>query len=117
MHVVERHPTGTPTSPFHSNADSDDEPTSSAGNLSPRLGNDSSGGEDRSSLSNDLSDDESLEEGFDIDIAKHQREIALEYYEKRHAIGAETAKAMDARALDDHPRQESVSPTNCQAFV
>lgn len=118
MRVVERRPTASPTSSFHNDADSDDESTSSAGHHSQCLENDSSGEEDRSPSSNNgLSDDELLEEGFDYDVARHHREIALEYHEKRHAIGVETAKAMDAHTPDDPDRQETVSRTNYHAFA
>lgn len=119
MHVVERRPTTTPPSPSpsHDDADSDDE-SPSAGTISPHGENDSFNGEDRSSSSdNDLSDDEPLEEGFDYDAARHHREIALEYHKKRHAIGAEAAKALAAHDLDDDEQQESVSYESCHAFI
>ncbi|KAH0830641.1 hypothetical protein J3R83DRAFT_2096 [Lanmaoa asiatica] len=107
MRVVERHPTATPTSPFH-NADSDDESNSSAEHHSPCMENDSADEEDRSSSSsNDLSDDEPLEEGFDYDTARHHREIALEYHKKRNAIGAEAARAMAAHTLDDYEEHDA----------
>lgn len=118
MHVVERRPTGTPTSPSHNDADSDDESTSSAGHLSPHAENDSLDEEvGPSSSDNDLLDDESIEEGFDYDTVQHHREIAMEYHKKRHAIGVETAKVMAAHTLDDHEQRETVSHTNSHAFT
>jgi hypothetical protein len=51
--------------------------------------------------SDDESDDGLLEEEFDWDSAQHHREIALEYYKKRHAIGAEAAQAMASHTHDD----------------
>ncbi|KAF8559653.1 hypothetical protein OG21DRAFT_1600308 [Imleria badia] len=107
MHVVERRPTATPPSPFHNDADSDDE-SPSAGYLSPQTEHDSSDGGDRpSSSDDDLSDDEPLEDGFDYDAAQHHREIALEYHKKRHAIGAETARAMAEHTLYDYEEHET----------
>ncbi|KAG9318561.1 Alg9-like mannosyltransferase family-domain-containing protein [Chiua virens] len=105
MRVVERHPAGTPTPPFHVDADSDDESVSTE---SPYRSQDKSSGEEttNSSSSNDLSDDEPLEEEFDYDIAQHHREIALEYHRKRNAIGSEAAKAMNAVTLDDDYEQQ-----------
>ena len=118
MHVVERHPTAAPVPPFHNDADSDDESTSSTGNPSPHTGNDSPEEEARSSSgdsANDLSDDEPLEEEFDYDSAQHHREIALEYHKKRRAIGADTAKVMGAHTLDDYEQHEVVSHSNRHA--
>lgn len=110
MRVVERCPVATPTTSSHSDVDSDDESTTSAAHLSPHLEDDASGEEDKSQSSNDiLSDGPPLEEGFDYDMAQHHREIALEYHKKRHAIGAETAKALATHVSDDHDQQEIVS--------
>lgn len=118
IRVVERRPTATPASPFHNDTDSDDESTSSPEHLSSCMENDSSDDEDRSSSSNNgLLDDEPLEEGFDYDSAQHHREIALEYHEKRHAIGAETARAMAAHTLDDYERDEIVGHANFYIFI
>lgn len=118
MHVMERRPAATPNPSFHDDADSDDESISSAGHISSHPENDHSIEDDRSSSSNNnLSDDELLEEGFDYDAAQHHREIALEYHEKRRAIGAEAAKAMGSLTFDDHDQQETVSYTNYHAFV
>lgn len=61
------------------------------------------------------SDDESneglLEEEFDWDSAQHQREVALEYYKKRHVIGAEAARAMTSHTHDDEEwNQGDITP-------
>lgn len=108
MHVVERRPTATPTSSLHNYADSDDE-SPSTGDLSLHAENDLSHEDKYSSSDDDLLDDEPLEEEFDYDAAQHHREIALEYYKKRHAIGAETANVMAAYTDDGHEHHETVS--------
>ena len=116
-HVVERRPTATPATPFHNDADSDDESPSTE-YLSPHTEHDSSDGEDRpSSCDTDLSDDEPLEERFDYDAAQHYREISLEYRKKRHAIGAETTRAMTAHTHDDYEKHETVSHPSRRAFT
>ncbi len=45
-------------------------------------------------------DSQGSEDGFDIDAMQHQREIALAYFEKRDAIGADAAHAMSAHFHD-----------------
>jgi hypothetical protein len=47
------------------------------------------------------------EDGFDIDSIQHQREIALAYFEKRNAIGADAARAMSAHSHDDWEQEAS----------
>lgn len=47
-----------------------------------------------------------LEEEYDLDLARHQREITLQYYEKRLAIGAETRQAMSAHSHEGDWDQE-----------
>ncbi|KIJ10481.1 hypothetical protein PAXINDRAFT_101981 [Paxillus involutus ATCC 200175] len=114
MHVVERRPMAAPSpSNFHENADSDDESPAASEHSSPRMENtapgeeeEETGPEQASSSDEESSDEEPLEEEFDWDSAQHHREIALEYYRKRHAIGAETAKAMAAHSLDDNVHDE-----------
>ncbi|KAI0064446.1 hypothetical protein BV25DRAFT_237405 [Artomyces pyxidatus] len=46
----------------------------------------------------DIPEDPVLEDEYDFDTASHQREIALAYYEKRDAIGKDTARAMSAHS-------------------
>ena len=46
--------------------------------------------------------------GEDFDYARHQREIALEYYEKRKTIGAEVNSAMRAHSHDDEDWNQAV---------
>ncbi|KAI0261378.1 hypothetical protein BC834DRAFT_1028256 [Gloeopeniophorella convolvens] len=67
--------------------------------------------------SDDEDEDEPAEEplsdaDFDIDATQHQREIALAYFEKRNAIGADAARAMSAHshelAGEDEWDQEEV---------
>ncbi|KAF7793154.1 hypothetical protein EIP86_004263 [Pleurotus ostreatoroseus] len=116
MHVIERHPRAmrSPEPPAQ-DGDSDDE--SAAGSLAAA---DSEDGEiicpdfdsaDEDHIGPPTSDPESEDGlhgdehdewgGDDFDYAQHQREIALEYYEKRRAIGAETAGAMRAHTHDE----------------
>jgi hypothetical protein len=45
-------------------------------------------------------DSQGSEDGFDIDAVQHQREIALAYFEKRNAVGADAARAMSAHSHD-----------------
>jgi hypothetical protein len=59
--------------------------------------------------SDDESDEGLLEEEFDWDSAQHHREVALEYYKKRHAIGAEAARAMTSHTHDGEEWNQSVS--------
>ncbi|KAJ3517398.1 hypothetical protein NLJ89_g518 [Agrocybe chaxingu] len=97
MTVVERYPTEQPP----------------AKNISPppRPLNDS---DDESNPDPD-SDTEEEEEAVletdevDIDFARHQREIALEYYKKRNAIGQEAATAMKNHSHDAYgPMQHDI---------
>ncbi|KAF8844879.1 hypothetical protein BDN67DRAFT_1065675 [Paxillus ammoniavirescens] len=114
MHVVERRPTAAASpSNFHEIADSDDESPAASEHSSPGMENsapdeeeEETGFEQASSSDEESSDEEPLEEEFDWDSAQHHREIALEYYRKRHAIGAETAKAMAAHSHDDNVHDE-----------
>ncbi|KAF9246444.1 hypothetical protein BU15DRAFT_70532 [Melanogaster broomeanus] len=109
MNVVERRPTGALTRPIVQNcADSDDESPLPSEHSSLRMENVAPDEEEEdtmfeqiSSSNDESSDEEPMEEEFDWDSAQHHREIALEYYQKRHAIGAETAKAMAAHSHDE----------------
>jgi hypothetical protein len=56
----------------------------------------SEGGEDEDGHD----DSQGSEDGFDIDAVQHQREIALAYFEKRNAVGADAARAMSAHSHD-----------------
>ncbi|KIL00916.1 glycosyltransferase family 22 protein [Paxillus rubicundulus Ve08.2h10] len=119
MHVVERRPTAAPFPPnLHGYADSDDESPAASEYSSPwtekTAPDEETGSQQVSSSDEESSDEEPLEEEFDWDSAQHHREIALEYYRKRHAIGAETAKAMAAHDCDDnvHDELELVGQSN-----
>ncbi|KAK0228822.1 hypothetical protein IW262DRAFT_1353240 [Armillaria fumosa] len=95
MSVIERAPgqSNPPPEPPQSLADSDDEsePPPSEG----------------SSSSDDPSDgDEEVEEGFDMDCAQHQREIALEYHKKRQTIGRDVSLAMRSHTHEEDEDQE-----------
>ncbi|KAJ3558498.1 hypothetical protein NM688_g892 [Phlebia brevispora] len=119
MHVVERQPRRlrSPEPPAQE-GDSDDESATGSlaaadsedgdvihsdhlesddeGNHSP-LDSDEDGSEDG------LPEDQKHEDwgGEDFDYAQHQREIALEYYEKRKAISTEVSAAMRAHTHDN----------------
>lgn len=84
-------------------ADSDDEsnppsPTDSDEETMPGIG---AGASDSPSSDDDVDlDTEDGEEEFDIDTARHHREIALEYYNKRNIIGKDAAAAMMSHSHD-----------------
>ncbi len=90
MSVVERAPgqSNPPPEPPQILADSDDE-------SEPPL---SEGG---SSSDNPSDGDEEVEEGFDMDYALHQREIALEYHKKRQTIGRDVSLAMRSHTHEE----------------
>ena len=76
--------------PTHVPADSDDEsnpssPTNSDEETIPGVG---------VSVSRHSDEDEEEEEEFDLDTARHHREIALDYYNKRNIIRKDAATAM-----------------------
>ena len=109
--VVERFPVSfQPSSETLTGSDSDDEPFSTSS---------LAGGEYRntphesrtldSDTDNDESDEDVLEEEYDWDSAHHHREVALEYYKKRHAIGTETARAMTSHTHDEEGWSQAVS--------
>ncbi|KAG6807164.1 hypothetical protein H0H87_001796, partial [Tephrocybe sp. NHM501043] len=80
--VVERFPTAPPRSTQLLEPDSDDD-----SDPEPLLDE------------NEKSDSEAtLEEEFDVDFAQHQREIALQYHEKRDKIGAAALAALTAHS-------------------
>ncbi|KAG2349534.1 hypothetical protein BDR05DRAFT_994557 [Suillus weaverae] len=104
MHVVERHPASyQPSSELQPEGDSDDEPLSMTSSTpdEDEVGNIPHESYTSDSDDDDESDEGLLEEEFDWDSAQHHREVALEYYKKRHAIGAEAAQAMTSHTHDD----------------
>jgi hypothetical protein len=103
--VVERHPASYKPL-LEPEGDSDDEDRNTLGN-SRAL--DSDADED----DEDESDEGVLEEEYDWDSAHHHREVALEYYKKRHVIGAEAAQAMTSHTHDDDEWNQAVS----QSFI
>ncbi|KAJ3576873.1 hypothetical protein NP233_g104 [Leucocoprinus birnbaumii] len=116
LNVIERKPAGqasATTTPNHSirfsssAKDSDDESEAEDNNQNPPSDNDQS---DDEVQEEDLPDSEEedggeveLENEYDLDYAQHQREIALEYYNKRNTIGQDAAKAMM-----DHSHEEEL---------
>ncbi|KAK0503565.1 hypothetical protein EDD18DRAFT_636560 [Armillaria luteobubalina] len=98
MSVVERAPgqSNLLPEPPQSLADSDDESESPP----------SEGG---SSSDNPSDGDEKVEEGFDMDYAQHQREIALEYHKKRQTIGRDVSLAMRSHTHEEDEDQEQPS--------
>ncbi|KAG1762488.1 hypothetical protein EDD22DRAFT_891753 [Suillus occidentalis] len=113
MHVVERHPASHQSlSRFQPEGDSDDEPLSTTSSTPSKVGN-----MPHKFYASDSDDDESdeglLEEEFDWDSAQHHREVALEYYKKRHVIGAEAARAMTSHTHDDEEwNQSDITPNH-----
>ena len=115
--VVERHPASyKPSSEPLPEDDSDDEPLSTSSlahdeyrNMPHESRTFDSDADDDDDDNNNESDEDLLEEEYDWDSAQHHREIALEYYKKRHVIGAETARAMTSHTHDDEEWNEGVS--------
>ncbi|KAG0705080.1 hypothetical protein DFH29DRAFT_908720 [Suillus ampliporus] len=111
MHVVERHPASyKPLSEPQSEGDSDDEPLSTTSSAPNEVGNMLYESHTSGSDDDDGSDEGLLEEEYDWDSAQHQREVALAYYKKRHAIGAEAAQAMTSHTHDDEEWNEGDIP-------
>ena len=123
MHVVERHPSGL-RSPGPPARDSDDESdpesygTQDTDNdedhdqynpvvsdeeapLSRRMHSPPPGSVDSDEEEHSVDEEPSEWNDEDFDTARHQREVALEYYEKRKTVGAEVASAMRAHNHDD----------------
>ena len=112
MSVVERFPSGPSTLPPNSPhpqkkfADSDDE-------SDPAPESDSS-----DTAAEDEDDSESIvveQDEVDLDFAQHQRQIALEYHEKRSKFGQEAAEAiMNPSYTDDSPlvKKQQYFPLN-----
>lgn len=99
MSVVERFPSGPPTLPNSPHprqkfADSDDE-------SDPAPESDSS---DTAAGDEDNSESIVEQDEVDLDFAQHQRQIALEYYQKRSRFGQDAAEAiMNPSYADDAP--------------
>ncbi|KII89150.1 hypothetical protein PLICRDRAFT_53615 [Plicaturopsis crispa FD-325 SS-3] len=107
MDVVERTPAPLSTEqPFIENRDSDDEsapgsPVPADSDEGEAIHSDLDEDEPHNHVPNsesdgdeDTEDEQILEEEFDLDTAQHQREIALEYYNKRSTVGSDASKAM-----------------------
>jgi hypothetical protein len=111
MSVVERFPSGPPTLPSSPHprqkfADSDDE-------SDPATESDSS-----DTAAGDEDDSESIvveQDEVDFDFAQHQRQITLEYHEKRNRFGQDAAEAiMNPSYTDDAHlvKKQQYSPFN-----
>ncbi|KAI6099925.1 hypothetical protein EDD16DRAFT_1657697 [Pisolithus croceorrhizus] len=115
VQVVERRGENTSGPTMEHVADSDDEsPTLPEPSSSQRCATEPRNIEQRESSMNDTSSDEAqsveetLDESFDWDSAQHQREVAFEYFAKRHVIGTEAVRAL-AINNDDEGETECVS--------
>jgi hypothetical protein len=99
MSVVERFPSGLPTLPNSPHpgqnfADSDDE-----SDPAPESDSSDTAAEDEDNSESIVEQDE-----VDLDFAQHQRQIALEYHEKRSKFGQDAAEAiMNPSYTDDAP--------------
>ncbi|EKM82411.1 hypothetical protein AGABI1DRAFT_124880 [Agaricus bisporus var. burnettii JB137-S8] len=97
MNVVERKSAGHYSAipkPLAQNAkDSDDESEPDGNDFVPRPDDDEGGdlSEEPPDSDEDIGEVE-LENEYDLDYAQHQREIALQYYEKRSVMGPDVAK-------------------------
>ncbi|KAG2157456.1 hypothetical protein DEU56DRAFT_21229 [Suillus clintonianus] len=110
MNVVERHPASYQPSEIQPEGDSDDEPLSTTSETHDEAGNIPNESYTSSSDDDDESDEGLLEEEYDWDSAQHHREVALEYYKKRHAIGAEAAQAMTSHTHNDEEWNQGEIP-------
>lgn len=132
MHVIERHPRTLAQSDLTPERDSDDDsdPGSTLSNNSenqyPAHGSDFDSDEDDAARRGLPGPDEDYDElpmdedvsdwnGEDFDFAQHQREIALQYYEKRRHIGAEASSAMRAHTHDENEWDQAVS--TCSKYM
>ena len=115
LHVVERHPRCLGQSAHQPiERDSDDESDSG-----PAADTDSDNGflgahtqpPESEESDEDLPDDEQISDwnDDDFDYAQHQREVALEYYNKRQAMGIEASSAMRAHTHDEDEWDQPVS--------
>lgn len=116
LNVIERKPAvhtpsnhNRPTLLPQATRDSDDESEPEDDQLNPPSGSD----ESDEIPTEDLPDSEEdggeleLENEYDLDYAKHQREIALEYYNKRNIIGQDAATAMMDHSHEEDFENES----------
>lgn len=115
VQVVERRGENTSGPTLERLADSDDEsPTLSEHPSSQRCATELRNIKQLDPSTDDTSSDEAqsaeetLDENFDWDSAQHQREVALEYFAKRHVIGTEAVRAL-ATDNDDEDELECVS--------
>ncbi|KAH7913987.1 hypothetical protein BJ138DRAFT_1110916 [Hygrophoropsis aurantiaca] len=100
MQVVERYPASAPyLKDLASDKDSDDE--SDIASAASSASSPPSEPEDEDEEDDEIGDQEVLEDDLDWDSAKHQREVALEYYRKRLAVGADAAQAMISHTHDE----------------
>ena len=128
MHVVERHPKAfrAPVSPIPQGDSDDEDGPGSMADADSDTGevvhsdHSSEDGGQRSPPQSESDEDSDLppDEGpgdwgtDDFDYARHQREVALEYYEKRQTIGAEVASAMRSHSHDDNDWDQPVSSSS-----
>lgn len=97
VQVVERRRPNASTPTSENVADSDDEFPISPVEQSEKLGSEEDhilSRQDTDSIEGETPA-EPLDEDFDFDAAQHQRDVAFEYFTKRHAIGQETARVME----------------------
>ncbi|KIK31124.1 hypothetical protein PISMIDRAFT_132624 [Pisolithus microcarpus 441] len=108
VQVVERRGENTSGPTIERLADSDDEsPTLSEHPSSQRCATELRNIKQLDPSTDDTSSDEAqsaeetLDENFDWDSAQHQREVALEYFAKRHVIGTEAVRALATNNDDE----------------
>jgi hypothetical protein len=87
--------------------DSDDEPLLGSPISTDRW--EESAIRDNANMETDINDEPGLEEDYDLDAARHHREIALQYYKKRCAITQEASEVMTATMHDEDPWDQPVS--------
>ncbi|KAI0086183.1 hypothetical protein BDY19DRAFT_365463 [Irpex rosettiformis] len=112
LHVVERHPrclSQTAYQPPEQDSDDESDPESTADAAEDSGSDNGFLGADNQSPNSEESDedlpaDERMSDwnGDDFDYAQHQREVALEYYNKRQAMGIEASSAMRAHTHDEN---------------
>ena len=124
VHVVERHPRSLLQAGLISERDSDDESdpgAASPGGSDNDIASDApvtDSAQDDAVLDREEHDEEDIpldasisEWGDDdLDFAQHQREIVLEYLEKRRGMGAEASSAMRAHTHEEDEWDQPVSP-------
>ncbi|KAI6109726.1 hypothetical protein F5141DRAFT_1116379 [Pisolithus sp. B1] len=120
VQVVERRGENTSGPAMERVADSDDEsPTLPEHSSSQLCATELRNNEQHESSMNDTSSDEAQsaeetpDQSFDWDSAQHQREVALEYFAKRHVIGTEAVRAL---AINNDDEDESECVSNGRSF-